>query len=244
MTELLSNTKKKPVTTVYRVGAPVSVPHRLALVSDLHNDCWETLYDAIRESAPEAILAAGDIIEDTGEGGRRGLAFLRAAAEKLHVFYAPGNHEDNIWEQDISSAIAGTGAVVLDNGFTRYGELTVGGIRPSGRESADNLAFLDRFCREDGCRVLISHRPEWFPFLRTYPIPVIVSGHAHGGQMRPFGVPLFAPGQGIFPKYSAGVYEGRLIVSRGLSNHARLPRLWNPPELVIIELVPDTAQDT
>lgn len=244
MTELFSNTKKKPVTTVYRVKAPVSVPHRLALAADLHNDCWETLYEALIESAPDAVLAAGDFIEDAGEGGKRGLAFLRAAAEKWHVFFTPGNHEAKFPELGAVSAAAETGVVLLDNGFTRFGELVIGGIHPYERDSGETLDFLDRFSREDGCRILISHRPEWFPFLRDYPIPVIVSGHAHGGQMRPFGIALYAPGQGIFPKYSSGVYEDRLIVSRGLSNHVRLPRLWNPPELVVIELVPDTARDT
>jgi predicted MPP superfamily phosphohydrolase len=41
-----------------------------------------------------------------------------------------------------------------------------------------------------------------------------------------------------FPGYTGGMYDGKLIVSRGLSNTSRFPRIGNPTELVYIDLIP------
>ena len=72
---------------------------------------------------------------------------------------------------------------------------------------------------------------------------LVVSGHAHGGQVRIPGLinGLCAPNQGWFPDYAGGEYcagETTMIVSRGLSTQAQMhvPRLFNRPELVIITL--------
>jgi predicted MPP superfamily phosphohydrolase len=99
---------------------------------------------------------------------------------------------------------------------------------------------LNALATNEWFTVLLSHRPELFSCYAEHEIDLVLSGHAHGGQMRPLGIALYAPGQGIFPKYTGGVHDGRLIISRGLSNHVRLPRFWNPPELVCLELVPHT----
>lgn len=64
----------------------------------------------------------------------------------------------------------------------------------------------------------------------------MLSGHAHGGQIRILGRGVFSPGQGLFPKYTKGIYEGRLVVSAGCSNTASIPRWGNPCEVVAIRL--------
>ena len=66
------------------------------------------------------------------------------------------------------------------------------------------------------------------------------SGHAHGGQfILPFIGGLFAPGQGILPKYYRGVYgeKSKLIVSRGLGNSGFPLRLFNRPDLVVVDII-------
>ena len=69
---------------------------------------------------------------------------------------------------------------------------------------------------------------------------LVLSGHAHGGQVRLPGIGgLFAPGQGILPRLTSGVHargETRLVVSRGLGNSSFPLRVFNPPEIVTVTL--------
>ena len=97
------------------------------------------------------------------------------------------------------------------------------------------LDWLDGFECQPGYRLLLSHHPEyWHRYLRSRQIDLILSGHAHGGQIRLFGQGLFSPGQGLLPKYSSGIH-GNMIISRGLSNTGGVvPRLFNPTETVYI----------
>jgi predicted MPP superfamily phosphohydrolase len=90
--------------------------------------------------------------------------------------------------------------------------------------------------------VLLAHRPEYIDSYLDYDFDLILSGHAHGGQWR---IPLlinglYAPNQGWFPKYAGGRYElgnSTFIVSRGLAKESvRVPRIFNPPELVVIDI--------
>ena len=84
-------------------------------------------------------------------------------------------------------------------------------------------------------------RPERIQLYKKMDFDLVLSGHAHGGQVRiPFLLNgLCAPNQGWFPEYAGGLYEHDSlihIVSRGLSYNPRLPRIFNPPEIVIIDL--------
>lgn len=91
--------------------------------------------------------------------------------------------------------------------------------------------------------VLLAHRPERIDkYAATGDFDLVVSGHAHGGQVRIPGLinGLFAPNQGFFPKYAGGQYEvdgTTLVVSRGLAREStRIPRVFNRPELVLVEI--------
>ncbi|MCL2838603.1 MAG: metallophosphoesterase [Oscillospiraceae bacterium] len=94
-------------------------------------------------------------------------------------------------------------------------------------------------------KILVAHRPERIDEYKQFPFDLAVSGHAHGGQVRiPFLINgIFAPNQGFFPPYAGGRYDhGSLthIVSRGATtNHPRLPRIFNPPEIVVIDIIGD-----
>ena len=106
-----------------------------------------------------------------------------------------------------------------------------------------NSAWLSEFEKQDGYRILLSHHPEYWslrePWLSEKRIDLVLSGHAHGGQWRVMGRGLYAPGQGWMPKFTSGVYEGEygsMIVSRGLANTAGVPRLFNEPEIVYVEV--------
>ncbi len=88
--------------------------------------------------------------------------------------------------------------------------------------------------------VLLSHRPELFDTYVEGGVDLVLTGHAHGGQFRlPVIGGVVAPGQGLFPKYDAGLYtEGsaNMVVSRGLGNSVIPFRVNNRPEIVVLEL--------
>ena len=75
-----------------------------------------------------------------------------------------------------------------------------------------------------------------FDFIKNSGFDLILSGHAHGGQWRLFGRGAYAPGQGVFPKYTKGIYDGRFIVTSGVGNVYLVPKINNPPEVCVINL--------
>ena len=113
---------------------------------------------------------------------------------------------------------------------------TLSGI--CGARNQPDPAVLERFRRLEGTpKILLSHHPEYYmPFLRDLGMDLVACGHAHGGHWRLFGRGVYAPGQGLFPKYTAGVVDGVCVISRGLGDHTSIPRLFNEPELVMIRL--------
>ena len=105
--------------------------------------------------------------------------------------------------------------------------------------------WLARFEGQEGFKILLCHHPEYWclqdPFLIGRSVDLVLAGHAHGGQIRLFGRGLYAPGQGVLPRYTGGVHRGPhgcMVISRGMANTAPrpIPRLFNPPEIVFIDL--------
>ena len=105
------------------------------------------------------------------------------------------------------------------------------------QDPAPNLGWLREFAAQPGYKLLLCHHPEYYAMLPEG-IDLILSGHAHGGQIRLFGQGLFSPGQGLFPRRTRGLYDGRQLVSAGLANTTRLPRLFNPTELCYLNVEP------
>lgn len=115
--------------------------------------------------------------------------------------------------------------------------------RPNGVHMIPETAWLEKLEKKQGYRILLSHHPEYWrlgePMLCEHPIDLILSGHAHGGQVRVFNQGLYAPGQGLLPQYTSGVFEGEygvMVVSCGLANTAGVPRVFNEPEIVYVEV--------
>lgn len=104
------------------------------------------------------------------------------------------------------------------------------------------IAAVSETTPEDSYTILLSHRPEYYETYTEHDFDLVLCGHAHGGQWRIPGIlnGLYAPHQGIFPKYAGGRYDGEdmtMIVSRGLAKETtRIPRIFNRPELVVIDV--------
>lgn len=109
---------------------------------------------------------------------------------------------------------------------------------PALNQAEPDLEFLSDFCKLDGFKVLLCHYPQYYDkYIRSTNIDLILSGHAHGGHWRIFGRGIYSPHQGLFPKYTSGVHDGRLIISRGAVNNSRpIPRFFNPTEVLDIHI--------
>ena len=230
----------------YSFSAGLAEPLRLIFVSDLHDCPNERLVARIRSLSPDAVLVGGDFIHNIERCGR-GLDFLGFASQIAPTFVSIGNH-DRHFGSSADDRIREAGAVPLDNDFTHFGGIVIGGLSsgypsgPHGREKVTpppNGRWLSRFCCEKGFKLLLCHHPEYYEeTVKPFPIDLTVAGHAHGGQWRFFGRGIYAPGQGLFPKYTAGLYDGgRLLVGRGLGNPYPVPRIFNPPEIIVLNLV-------
>lgn len=183
----------------------------------------------------DALISRSD--KDFDIDNANALRFLREAVLIAPTLYTTGNHE-RFMRDETRREVIETGARLLDNESARLtvngGEVLVGGL--SSRFDRKWLAGFAE-AKTDGVKLLICHHPEYYErMLEGLNVGVIFSGHAHGGQLRVLGRPLFAPGQGLLPKYSGGVYNDRLVVGRGLSNTAHIPRYGNPTELVMVEI--------
>lgn len=148
------------------------------------------------------------------------------------VYLSRGNHEWEFTEQDFD-VLKKSGITYLDNSDVQDSS----GIYFGGLPSVPDEEWLDRFHNKSGYKILLSHHPEYYKrYLKMRNIDLILSGHAHGGQIRVFGRGVLAPGQGVLPKYHHGFYDNRLIVSSGCTNTASAPRWGNPCEIVVIEM--------
>lgn len=107
----------------------------------------------------------------------------------------------------------------------------IGGMRS---EHKPDVSWLPAYSSVPGYHIALSHHPEYYPLIPEG-INLILSGHAHGGQWRVFGRGVWSPGQGWWPRYTKGVYDGRMVVSAGLSNTTWVPRIGNPTEVVYLE---------
>ena len=80
--------------------------------------------------------------------------------------------------------------------------------------------------------IVLLHSPNNIETVAKCNPDLVLSGHTHGGQWRlPKIGSIYAPGQGLFPKYDKGQYKVRntdLIISSGIG-YSRIPLRINCP---------------
>ena len=228
---------------------------RIAQVSDLHNTSFgadnAALLQKIEAATPDWILLTGDLIDANRTDIPLAVSFAEQAVQIAPVYYVPGNHESIPQYAALREGLLQAGVTVLEDEavtLARGGDtLTLLGVRdpafwPGQSAGGAIAAVLSALVPDpdDGFTVLLSHRPELFDVYVDAGVDLVFSGHAHGGQFRlPLLGGLYAPHQGLFPQYDAGLFpEGRtqMVVSRGLGNSSFPVRLFNRPELVVVTL--------
>lgn len=194
-------------------------------------------------------------------GAVKARELLDFCADTAPTFFSIGNHESHFDIYDFEYCEK-HGIKVLDNIYTEWNDFCIGGLSsgykeliikqrqamvlPNGEkvcsaaERMTDIFWLEKFKRNKKYKILLCHHPEYYK--RIYNpkgIDLILSGHAHGGQIRLLGRGLYAHGQGVFPRYTNGLIDGQMIISRGLANASlKFPRLFNDIEIVYINLLP------
>lgn len=222
---------------------------RIALLTDLHGAEFgvgnRRLLEAVKESKPSVIAICGDLADEHTKLQMLP-PLLRGLTEIAPVYYVTGNHE---WVREdtetVLRQIADCGVTVLRNEYAvleRDGQklILAGTEDPNGYADMETPAqFMQRIRAEQGENayvVMLYHRNDSIDLWSALGTDLVLAGHGHGGVIRlPFVGGLLGVNRRFFPKDCEGLYrQGRttLAVSRGLGGL----RLWNPPQLPVIEL--------
>ena len=225
---------------------------KIVQLSDLHGaefgEDGMGLVEKVKELEPDIIALTGDFVTDEGD-----LAAVKKLAGRLTelcpVYFVSGNHEfGSGLAIKVRNILERAGVKYLSNEYLTINrgedEILLGGVEDplayADMLSPDELAQKMNDAAPDAFKILLGHRNYWMTEYPELPVDLIFCGHAHGGLIRIPGVGgLIGTDRRLFPDFDAGEYNnGRytLIVSRGLGNSVSIPRIFNRPEIVCVEL--------
>lgn len=225
---------------------------KIVQLSDLHGaefgEDGMGLVEKVEELEPDIIALTGDFVTDEGD-----LAAVEKLAARLTelcpVYFVSGNHEfGSGLAVKVRNILERAGVKYLSNEYLTISrgedEILLGGVEDplayADMLSPDELAQKMNDAAPDTFKILLGHRNYWMTEYPELPVDLIFCGHAHGGLIRIPGVGgLIGTDRRLFPDFDAGEYNnGRytLIVSRGLGNSVPIPRVFNRPEIVCVEL--------
>lgn len=222
-------------------------------ISDLHDEVFgfnqQLLAEVIIEQSPDIIVITGDLIDRRRIDFDKSMDFIKHAVRIAPVYYVTGNHEIKIKDYDrLMKLLYNDGVINISNKnieiINKKGDI-INLVGLDDRSLCDDtLSEIAGRINSDYYTILLAHQPEYIDRYSKFDIDAVFCGHAHGGQVRlPLIGGLYAPNQGIFPKYTCGVYHVNntsLIVSRGLGNSLFPIRIFNKPNVVKVVLKADT----
>lgn len=224
---------------------------KIAHISDYHNKYYgkggRRVADRVAKENPDIIVISGDMIQSCKR--KNALALIDSLVSIAPVYYACGNHERYVDEYPVFvKEMRALGVHVLEDETVTLlngdGEIALSGAKDPRfymeRGSENSAVFagkIKKLVDKDRFNLLISHRPEFMSAYVEAGFDLVLSGHAHAGQVRfPFVGAVFTPGEKFRPHYVVGRYdEGgtTMIVSGGLGSSSPIPRVLNRPQLLI-----------
>ena len=206
---------------------------KIAVVSDVHlprgGVSSARLARLVALQRPDVIVLPGDLTNSYADFDREGLTDLgRRLAAVAPCYAVAGNHELRFGRTgEYARLLERAGVRVLRDGWTlleREGEtLTLYGMERKRPRP------LPASCP----------RPQWLYLYEAAGWDLVISGHAHGGQVRLIGQGLYAPGQGMLPPFTSGLYrrgDTQMAVSRGLGHSTFSLRFGNRLHLPVLVL--------
>lgn len=233
------------------------------LHNHLYGEKNKNLLKAIEGEKPDYILIGGDML--VGKNGYTydvAEEFVKSLAKMCPVYYANGNHEQRMKEQPdkyeqsyekYKESLTASGIHFLENESVQISldlaQVTISGLEiprecyTHFRKTVMRGGVIEERigkCSCDRYQILLAHNPSYMREYIEWGADLILSGHLHGGIVRIPGIAgVISPNLELFPKYSGDMYkEGKqtVIVSKGLGSHTIPVRLFNPAEIVVIDL--------
>lgn len=232
----------------------ITSPFKIVQITDLHNHEFgktnHRLVQKIAGEQPDVIFMTGDMLMDDENRTDVVETLIKGLVKVAPVYYSLGNHEKAYMKKDprLIDKLEEAGAVVLEK---EYLDTTINGqkVRIGGvygyvmaRYYGDGSeqSFMEEFEETDCLKILLSHVPEGLLLWKSmeyWDVDLIFSGHVHGGQVRlPVVGGLYDPEEGLFPTYTKGLFscgDSTMILSAGLGNSSKVPRIHNLPEIVV-----------
>ncbi|WP_330576836.1 metallophosphoesterase [Dorea longicatena] len=239
---------------------------KIIFLSDLHNRMYgeenERLLESIRNQHPDLILIGGDmLVRKDGNSYDKTVHFLAKLPGICPVYCANGNHEQKLKElpdkyeqsyEEYKKALTASGIHMLENASETVKldevpvklsglEIPLGAYARFGKKELSLKEITDRIGEHgDDYQILLAHHPGYMKEYLAYGADLILGGHYHGCVVQLPGIGgVISTNFTLFPKYSGGIYqegEQTAVVSRGLGTHSVPLRLWNWPELIVLEL--------
>lgn len=239
---------------------------KIIFLSDLHNRMYgeenERLLESIRNQHPDLILIGGDmLVRKDGNSYDKTVHFLAKLPGICPVYCANGNHEQKLKElpdkyeqsyEEYKKALTASGIHMLENASETVKldevpvklsglEIPLGAYARFRKKELSLKEITDRIGEHgDDYQILLAHHPGYMKEYLAYGADLILGGHYHGCVVQLPGIGgVISTNFTLFPKYSGGIYpegEQTAVVSRGLGTHSVPLRLWNWPELIVLEL--------
>ena len=235
---------------IQELTLPFGCPLRVVQLTDIHAGIFMNRRQ-MRYYVDQMIPLQPDLFVLTGDYISNSLSFLPSCLEEMArirtrygTFATLGNHEH--WYGsliEIRAIFRRYGVPLLNNEHriirTDKGRFALIGIDDLRSGDADLEAALHGLDPAIP-RLLLSHHPEIFPRAAALGIPLTLSGHYHGGQIK-----LGLPGGGVSlahlrTPYVEGLFRigaARLYVSRGIGTTFTPVRLNAPPEITLLHLI-------
>ena len=247
--------------TKYEMKADIEHPLKIAHLTDLHSKKFgkgqQKLIGAVMSFGPDLIVVTGDMVngkDSTRKDLDESAELLSTLNDYAPVIYVAGNHEHQMEPERLAAyrkSLTNHRVVVLANEMvsvqTAGQNVTVLGMDEDEEAPVDKHTLMRDFEVQDGFRLLLCHYPDRFALdgedsYQNFCFDLMLAGHSHGGQVILPGIGgMYAPNQGIFPKYYKGVYGEmpRMIVSGGLGPSIFPVRVFNKPEVVCNTVSPN-----
>ena len=214
---------------------------RIGFLTDVHCSRWMSPEDVrraaeqLRAEHPDMIVLGGDYVTWGDRSHVRPSAEALASLSAPHgVFGILGNHDD---DRDMPAALTAHGITVLKDARTRLtikGEaIDLVGIRFWTKRHADIAPLMRGASRTV---ILLAHDPRRLTEAASFRIPLVLSGHTHGGQVV---LPLIGPIAAQKFPVVAGVAtreKTTMFVSRGIGTVYVPVRINCPPEIAVVTL--------